>query len=304
MPIFTQLASDNFTPDANPLNPANWTVPSGFNAMQALSGRCQDNGGGDSQSLYTGVVFPLDQYMQVSLNALNVGDLIELGVRQDAAGTTSDFIDLSNNGNGTLTLSVFNGDTNPALYVNSTLPFSFGDTFRLAALGSAIYVYHNGALLTQQTEVVPQTGVPAPSISIQGAVTNQVSVFSAGSVSATATLSGSVGAAGAGATITLTGTSSGTTTAAGGTGNFSFSGLVPGTYTVTPGLTGHAFSPTNRTVTITTANISGINFTEFTPAKSGSNSGGIMASGPLFATRIISPNTSITGTNLGTEIRK
>jgi len=183
MPIFTQIVSDNFTPDANPLNPAHWTLPpGGFNALKALSGKCQDNGGGDGAAIYTGAVFPSDQYMQVTLNALNVGDLIELSVRQDAAGITSDFIDLSNNGGGTMTLKVFNGDVNPAIYTNSALSFSFGDTFRLAVLGPAIYVYHNGVLLTQQTETTPQAGTPG--IFIQGAGVNQVSQFLAGSVSA------------------------------------------------------------------------------------------------------------------------
>jgi hypothetical protein len=181
--VFTQLASDNFTPNANPLNPANWTVlPGGFNALQALSGFCQDGGGGDAGEVYTGVVFPLDQYMQMTLNALNVGDLMEFSVRQDAAGITSDFIDLANNGNGTLRLSVFNGDINPALYINPALPFSFGDTFRIAAVGASIYVYHNGILLTHQIEAVPQTGIPAPGIFIESTGDNRISNFSAGSV--------------------------------------------------------------------------------------------------------------------------
>ncbi len=117
-------------------------------------------------------------------------------------------------------------------------------------------------------------------------------------------ISGSVGASGAGATIKLTGTSTATTTAAGGTGNYTFTGLLDGPYTVAPGLTGFAFSPTNRVVNLAGADITGVNFLLFTPSPSGSNSSSVMGSGPNFATRIESPNTSIIGTNLHTEIRK
>jgi fibronectin type 3 domain-containing protein len=44
-------------------------------------------------------------------------------------------------------------------------------------------------------------------------------------------------------------------------GNYSFSSLAIGTYLVTPTNTGYAFNPVNQTVNITTANVSGVNFT-------------------------------------------
>ena len=74
---------------------------------------------------------------------------------------------------------------------------------------------------------------------------------------------------GAGATVALSGTSSGSTTAD-SSGNYTLSGLSNGTYTVTPTLAGYTFSPASRAVTVSGANITGVNFT-------GSPSTGIIA---------------------------
>lgn len=74
-------------------------------------------------------------------------------------------------------------------------------------------------------------------------------------------ISGTVsGAVQSGVTISLTGgaTKSTSTDAVGG---YSFAGLVNGSYTVTPGKSSYTFSPTSRSVTISDADQSGINFT-------------------------------------------
>jgi hypothetical protein len=64
----------------------------------------------------------------------------------------------------------------------------------------------------------------------------------------------------AGVTITLSGAANvATTTDA--AGNYSFAGLTNGAYTVTPAFAGYTFSPTNRVVAISGANITGQNFT-------------------------------------------
>src|ERR1700723_3123855 len=44
-------------------------------------------------------------------------------------------------------------------------------------------------------------------------------------------------------------------------GQYAFSGLANGTYTVTPTRRGYTFQPTNRSVTIIGANVTGVNFT-------------------------------------------
>ena len=64
---------------------------------------------------------------------------------------------------------------------------------------------------------------------------------------------------GAGATVTLSG-GNGATTTADSSGNYSFNGISPGTYSVVPSLAGDAFVPGNQNVTITNANVTGVNF--------------------------------------------
>jgi hypothetical protein len=64
----------------------------------------------------------------------------------------------------------------------------------------------------------------------------------------------------AGVTMTLTGAASGTTTTD-SNGNYTFTGLANGNYTVTPSLTGYVFTPTSQNVTVSGANVTGVNFT-------------------------------------------
>lgn len=77
--------------------------------------------------------------------------------------------------------------------------------------------------------------------------------------SSTYSLSGTVTGGGS-ALLTLSGSSSATTTAD-GSGNYSFANLANGSYTVTPSKSGYSISPTNRTVTVSGANTTGVNFT-------------------------------------------
>src|SRR4030042_2482695 len=63
-----------------------------------------------------------------------------------------------------------------------------------------------------------------------------------------------------GVTMTLSGAASATTTTD-ASGNYTFTGLVNGTYTGTPSKTGYTFTPTNSSVTINGASVTGQNFT-------------------------------------------
>lgn len=65
---------------------------------------------------------------------------------------------------------------------------------------------------------------------------------------------------GAGAAVSLSGSTTVTTTAS-SSGAYTFSGVANGTYTVTPSKAGFAFTPLNRLVTVSGANITGVNFT-------------------------------------------
>ena len=75
----------------------------------------------------------------------------------------------------------------------------------------------------------------------------------------TFSVAGSLGAAGAGASVTITGAASATVTAD-TAGNFSFPGLVNGNYTVTPARAGVLFTPLSLAVTVNGANVTGVNF--------------------------------------------
>ena len=105
-------------------------------------------------------------------------------------------------------------------------------------------------------EILPTTAPPPPTYSISGTVS---------------------GAVLSGVTINLTGTSTGTATTD-GSGNYSFAGLSNGTYTVTPTKTGYTFTPANLSVTVSSANVPGQNFTSVavpTYSISGTGSGSI-----------------------------
>jgi hypothetical protein len=86
--------------------------------------------------------------------------------------------------------------------------------------------------------------------------------FTASAVASTYGISGTISPAsvGAGATVTLSGPASFTTTAD-ASGNFGFTTLSNGTYMLTPSSPTATFTPASQTVSITNANVSGINFT-------------------------------------------
>ena len=67
-------------------------------------------------------------------------------------------------------------------------------------------------------------------------------------------------AGGGGATVTLSGASSASTTA-NGSGAYTFTGLPTGSYVVTPSNKGYTFNPPSQNVTVSIANMTGVNFT-------------------------------------------
>src|SRR4051794_36558447 len=77
--------------------------------------------------------------------------------------------------------------------------------------------------------------------------------------SAPVSLSGTI-TNGAGATLKLTGGTTATTTAD-SSGNYTFIGVAAGSDAVTPNKAGLTFTPSSRTVTVGTANVTGVNFT-------------------------------------------
>src|SRR5208337_3816341 len=89
----------------------------------------------------------------------------------------------------------------------------------------------------------------------------------------TYTLSGTIsGAGGNGATVTLSGAASATVTA-NASGAYTFTGLASGSYTVTPSLSGFSFTPASQPVTVSSANVTAVNFSTVTYSLSGTISG-------------------------------
>lgn len=86
--------------------------------------------------------------------------------------------------------------------------------------------------------------------------------FSATAQGQTFSISGTISptAGGVGATVILNG-AAGATTTTDSAGNYIFTGLASGSYNVTPNNPGFTFTPASQNVAITTANVSGVNFT-------------------------------------------
>lgn len=71
-----------------------------------------------------------------------------------------------------------------------------------------------------------------------------------------------------GATVTLSGATSGSTVVD-GSGNYTFTKLQPGSYQITPTGSGLSFTPPNQTVSLSTGNAAGVNFTAQTASATG-----------------------------------
>ena len=105
--------------------------------------------------------------------------------------------------------------------------------------------------------------------------------FTATAVVSTFKISGTMlGGARAGMTITLSGTPD-RTAVTDASGNYAFTGVANGTYTLTPSLAGFTFSPVDRTVLVSGADLTGRDFTAFAVAGthriSGTVSGAVTA---------------------------
>jgi hypothetical protein len=67
-------------------------------------------------------------------------------------------------------------------------------------------------------------------------------------------------AGGSGATVLLSGPAAATTTT-NSAGTYTFTGLANGSYTITPSNTGYTFTPPSQSVAVSSANVTGVNFT-------------------------------------------
>ena len=142
----------------------------------------------------------------------------------------------------------------------STVTLSGASSATTTADGSGNYIF-NG-LVNGSYTVTPSKlgfGFTPGSQNVVVAGANQTGInFSAAAQNFS--ISGSLSASGANATVALSGAAT-TSVTADGSGNYSFVGLGNGSYKVTPGKSGYVFSPTSQNATVSGANVTGLNFT-------------------------------------------
>jgi len=133
-------------------------------------------------------------------------------------------------------------------------------TNSVSADGSGNYSF-TGLLNGNYTVTATKSGFtmnpPSQSVTVNSA--NIAGINFTATAIPTYSISGTI-AGGGGATLALSGAATQSTTAD-GSGNYAFSGLFNGQYTVTPTKAGFTISPPNQVVTLTTANMTGVNFT-------------------------------------------
>jgi hypothetical protein len=155
----------------------------------------------------------------------------------------------------------------------------------------AYYVYRNGAYianvaapaatytdlnlpadtpLTYEIKARDAAGNLSPT---SNKVTTRTKVIPIFTISGTVTVDGGKPATGMAVFILITGAGSGIAITD-ADGNYSFTGARAGDYTVTPSLQGFLFTPTSRTISVTDANLTGVDFATTTPP--GTVTGGVV----------------------------
>jgi hypothetical protein len=169
---FTPVATDNFTPNANPLNPAHWTTMTDatyYGTARAQGGSFEAtnttyNNGLIAGAFYTGATFPANQYISVKLNAwaLSSYDEIDFQLRSpDLTGDLGYFLAVLDNGDGTTTTIEFGytpvgGGDSINLYENDSVIVGVGDTFVFGVIGYTLFLYNNGVLIASVVDPTQQ----------------------------------------------------------------------------------------------------------------------------------------------------
>lgn len=145
----------------------------------------------------------------------------------------------------------------------ATIALSGGSTATTTANASGNYSFTglaNGSYTVTPSKTGYSFSPASANVTVNGANVT-VPNFAISAVP-TYSISGTVSpaASGSGATLNLTGTATATTTA-NASGNYTFSGLPNGNYTVTPAKAGFTATPVSRAVTVSSANVTGADFT-------------------------------------------
>ena len=162
------LATDSFfRANENPLNPAVWTTVTGFDALQVVSDACEasvDSSVNVCGARYTGVSWPNDQFVQITLTHMaNLGEL-DIFLRSDAGTDIGYDILLQDNGSGGLEFDIIVNPPGPVailLFSNPNLPYSLGDIFKASVIGQQIVVTQNGVVIASVVDPNVVSGTPA-----------------------------------------------------------------------------------------------------------------------------------------------
>lgn len=164
----TILATDLFTPAANPLPTANWTTVTGSSNLQATGTACEPTtASATNRALYTGVSVPADQYAKITIlalpNAASIGGIVF--VRSSPTTAANNYqvqlVALGGLGSATCTWSIRRGAT---ILVGGTFTLSVNDVVILGMKGTTLTLYRNGtavplATATDATFATGNTGL-------------------------------------------------------------------------------------------------------------------------------------------------
>lgn len=166
---FTPIATDNFTPNANPLNPAHWSQSTDgqgeFEPLQALNGTCiatsDDNI--DFGEFYTGTSFPSNQYVQIKLVSFvadgESGFALWLRSSSDAANQYGVSILNLDATHASAEIGVIVNGLENDFAILPSFTITAGDVFIFAAIGTTLYLLQNGTVILQGTDSTFNSGL-------------------------------------------------------------------------------------------------------------------------------------------------
>jgi hypothetical protein len=263
-----QVATDAF-PGANGDLSASWATPTGGTKLGVTSHRARATSTGAYDVMYRTDSYSTDHYSEITVPTLaNTGSFALPAVRVQS-GSNSGYVAQVQGGLGALStagsgiLKLVNGSA--TLMQGSSLPAirsAANDVYRLAVTTvnglPCLSLYQNDALIEQCVDYANlyPTGQPGMGINTSTLANTEISLWAGGN--SVFYVAGNAGIAGA--TVSYTGTASGSVTAD-ANGYYVITGLLAGSYTITPTKAGYSFSPVNSAQTVSTANISGVNFT-------------------------------------------
>jgi len=225
----------------------------GASATVKLTGAATATVTANASGVYTFTGIANGSYVVTPTKTGDVFTPVSQSVTVNGANATANFSSAQ-----TFTIS---GTISGAGGANATVKLTGATTATVTANASGVYSFTgvtNGSYVVTPTNTGYLFTPATRSVTVNGA--NATANFSS---SKTYSISGTIsGGGGAGATVKLTGAGTATVTAS-SSGAYTFSGLVSGSYTVTPSRSGHIFIPSSRSATVSTSNVTGVNFTSF-----------------------------------------